>query len=103
MGEEEAGVAGALHALGHLRGFGEILGGVGGAVVGLVGGAGIHYGGAGEVGPLVAEPGLRDERGADEEVTVGPAGFRSLPDKEVLDRSGGPAAADALEKDVDGG
>jgi len=103
MGEEEAGVAVALHALGHLRVFGEILGDVGGDVVGLVDGADIDNGRAGEVGPLVAEPGLRDERGADEEVTVGPAGFRSLPDKEVLDRSGGPAAADALEKDVDGG
>src|SRR3990167_7306575 len=103
MGEEEAGGAGAPHAPGHLRGFWEVLGDGGGGGVGLVDGADIDNGRAGEVGPLVAEPGLRDERGADEEVTVGPAGFRSLPDKEVLDRSGGPAAADALEKDVDGG
>src|SRR3989304_2221917 len=100
MGEEEAGVAVALHALGHLRVFGEILGDVGGDVGGLGEGADIDNGRAGEVGPLVAEPGLRDERGADEEVTVGPAGFRSLPDKEVLDRSGGPAGAGAVGKGV---
>src|SRR3972149_3026278 len=103
MGEDEAGRAVQPPTLGPPLALWKGLCDGGGGGVGPVGGADIDNGRAGEVGPLGAEPGLRDERGADEEVTVGPAGFRSLPDKEVLDRSGGPAAADALEKDVDGG